>query len=241
MAEGQQKECMAKKHIAFAALPDDNTVLCLQYAKTLNRVFVSEISGIFWNIPNDIFNGRQRRIKFEHGDRYLRGGDYATRYETISLGHYVNIDDKIGLAANIPLTLVREGKRQIDIKDRENSGTLYGEEICAPFSREYQWIDRETEILNVGFAMSLGDFNETKRLSKSLIYPQTEGISAVGAVAKDNHIYYLLANFTDNDTVIDISDLHTGIATNVVTKEKVEQIIIKTNEAVLICFDKQEK
>ena len=69
MAEGQQKEKMAQKQIAFAALPDDSTVLCLQHAKTLNRVFVSEISGIFRNVPNDIFNERQRHITFEHGDR----------------------------------------------------------------------------------------------------------------------------------------------------------------------------
>ena len=236
MAEGQQKENMAKKQIAFAALPDDNTVLCLQYAKTLNRVFISEISGIFWNVPNDIFNERQRHITFEYGDRYLRGGDYANRYETLSLGHYVNVDDKIGLASKTPLTLVREGQRQVTIKNRENSGTLYAEEICAPFCREYQWIDRDTEILNVGFVLSLGNANETKRLSESLMYPEVKGISAIGVVACDNRTYFLLANFGSEDVTVHAADLYPGTATDLITNKPVDYITIQANKAALICF-----
>jgi len=166
----------------------------------------------------------------------MRGGDYANRYETLSLGHYVNVDDKIGLASNTPLTLVREGQRQVTIKNRENSGTLYAEEICAPFCREYQWIDRDTEILNVGFALSLGNADETKRLSKSLIYPEINGISAIGVAASDGHTYFLLANFGSEDATVHAADLHAGVATDLVTGKSVDCITIRANKAALICF-----
>lgn len=236
MAEGQNLEEMARKQIAFAALPDDNTVLCLQYARTLNRVFISEVSGIFYNVPNDIFNGRQRHIVFENGSRYLRGGDYADRFETIALGSYVNFDNKIGIAANMPLTLVREGRRQVDIVRREKSGTLYAEEVCAPFCREYKWVDRNTEILNVGFALTLGDADQTAQLSRSLECKKMDGIHVLTVTARDGNGYCLAANFTDQAAILKAESLHPGTAVNVVTGEPVNAVELQAGDAVLMRF-----
>lgn len=198
MAEGQQKETLARKYIAFAALPDEHTVLCLHYAKALNRAFVSEITGTYWNVPNDIFNGRQRKITSGRGTRYLRGGDYADQYETISLGNYVNVDDKIGLASKDPLTLVRRGYRQVEIKDRERSGTLYAEEICAPYHKEYRWVERNEELLDTGFAISLGDIAETRRLYDSLEYREENGLRLLSVIGRDGKRYTLTADFTSS-------------------------------------------
>lgn len=234
LAEGQSKEKMARKNIVFAALPDENTVLCLQYAKTLNRVFCSEVSGTFWNIPNDVFNNRQRKFKYENGEICLEGGDYAKEYETISLGRYANVDDKIGIASKLPLTLVRRGKRQVEIKRVENSGTLYCEEICAPYNKEYKWIDKNTEIVNTGFAICLGDYNDTKKMYDSLASKELSGLCTIGVLATDNKVYTLVANFTETEKMFDANDLKLGIATDVITGKRIEHVIIKSGEAILL-------
>jgi len=228
MAEGQLKETMARKYTAFAALPDENTVLCLQYAKALNRCYVSEITGTYWNVPNDIFNGRLRKFTFKNETRYFRGGDYANKYETIGLGSYVNVDGKIGLASIDDLTLVRRGYRQVEIKGRENSGTLYTEEICSPYKKEYKWVNRGEELLDTGFAMTLGNADDTMKLSRSLISPEAEGFKSIGCIGKDGKTYVMFANFTDEDHVLDVSALGLGDA---------EPIAIKSRDAVLICFE----
>lgn len=236
MAEGQSKEKMARKNIVFAALPDENTVLCLQYAKTLNRVYCSEISGTFWNIPNDVFNNSQRKLKYENGEICLEGGDYTKEYETISLGRYANVDDKIGIASKLPLTLVRRGNRQVEIKRVENSGTLYCEEICAPYNKEYKWIDKNTEIINTGFAICLGDYNDTKKLYNSLVLREIENFCTICVLAKDNKFYTLVANFTETEKMFDINSLGLGIATDVVTGKSIEKVFVKGGEAILLSF-----
>ncbi len=231
MAEGQEKEAMARKHIAFAALPDENTVLCLQYARSLNRVFTAKIAGTLWNIPNDIFNGRQRKLTFEHGSGYFSGGDYARTYETVALGHFVNADDKIGLASKLPLTLVRSGERQIDIKLRENSGTLYAEEICAPYEKAYKWVDRNTVLIDTGFALSLGTAEDTQKLNTSLTAPELGNVKAIGVTGKDGKNYLLLANFTDSEQTVNLQHFN---ALNLANGKKAETICFKPNEAVLL-------
>lgn len=242
LAEGQLKESMARKYIAFAALPDKKTVLVLQYAKTLNRTFVSEVAGIFWNVPNDIFNGKQRKLTFAGEARYFLGGDYANRYETVSLGNYVNVDEKIGLASKDSLTLVRKGERQVEIKGREHSGTLYAEEICAHYRKEYRWIDRNTQILDTGFAITLGDTDATKQLSDSLIAPEISGFRTVSVMAADGKRYVLAFNISERELVINVGEMlrmigmgdTLGSVTDVSSEREVRLRSVKEKEAVLL-------
>jgi len=83
---------MARKSVAFAARSDGASVLALQYADALNRIFVSSVCGIYWNVANDIFNRRMRVFTHEKGRDYLQGGDYAGRFEVIDAGRWVNVD-----------------------------------------------------------------------------------------------------------------------------------------------------
>ena len=234
MAEGQLLEKIARKHIAFAALPDENTVLCVQYAKALNRAFVSEIAGTFWNIPNDIFNGRQRKLIFEDGTRYYRGGDYANKAETVAVGKYLNVDNKMGIASKLPLTLVRKGYRQVEIKFRENSGTLYTEEICAPYSREYKWVDRGSVLIDTGFALSLGDAEETRNLQTSLFSCDTEYFKTVGVTGKDGKRYLLAYNYTGEAQVLSAAAFEQDTVYDVANACAVQSVEVKAGEAVLL-------
>lgn len=236
MAEGQQKETMARKYVAFAALPDDSTILCLQYAKALNRTFVSKVRGIFWSVPNDIFNGCARTIFTENDTRELKGGKYADKYETVQIGKYANFDGKIGIASNVPMTLVRSGERQVMLKGRDNSGTLYAEEICAPYISKPQWFNRGDTIIDVGFAMSLGDSASTNQMKDRLIYPCLTKLKAVGVTAKDGKTYALVANMSPEDRAFDPDELDMGSAANVANGEIATSCVLKAGEAILLSF-----
>lgn len=236
MAEGQLRENMARKYVAFAALPDDNTVLCLQYAKALNRTFIAGVKGIFWNVPNDIFNKRQRTVICEDKKLCLRGGDYADKYETISLGNYVNIDNKIGLASKAPLTLVRSGKRQVEIRGREDSATLYAEEICDTYSITRQWCDRHDVLIDSAFAMTLGDAEETKKLQENLVSYDLDGIKAVGSKGKDGKMYVLVANFTEEEKGFNPDMLSLGKGFDVAKNATAAECVLKSKEAMLLSF-----
>lgn len=240
MAEGQLRETMARKHVAFAALPDESGIVCLQYADALNRTFVAELRGIYWNMPNDIFNGRQRTFVYENGKDYLRGGDYAKAYETIEAGKWVNVDGKIGLASLEPLTIVRTGRRQVEIKGRESaakdSATLYAEEICAPYSIKRRWYDRGENLIDVGFAMTLGCQHCTKALSNSLFAPKMEGkLRVIGVKGKDGKTYVLIANFGADAQTVDPAALGLGAMTDVVRGADAQAVTLAQDEALLLC------
>ena len=205
LAENQPKEYIARKKIAFAALPDENTVLCLQEARATGRVFVAESKGVFWNIPNDIYNKQERTIYHEYGEDYLRGGVFAKDFKTICLGNFVNADNKIGIASLKPMMLVRNPRRQVDIKGREMSGSLYVEEVCSEYVSTPRWYEDGDVIFNNGFAVSLGNREETEKLSESLFALENTELHTVGVTAKDGKKYVLVANFTDEDRVLEIS------------------------------------
>ena len=234
MAEGQLRETMARKHVAFAALPDEATVLCMQYARALNRTFVANIRGILWNIPNDLFNGRLRVVTHENGKDYLRGGDYANHFETISAGKWVNADNKIGLASVDPLTIVRAGERQVKIKGRENSGTLYAEEVCSAFSTRKRWHNRGDELLNTSFAMTLGNVEATKALHQSLCTPKTgSSLHAVSVCGRDKRRYVMFANFGDEPVSFDPADLMQGQRVELSATSHSRTGMLAKDEAVL--------
>lgn len=232
--EGQQKEVMAKKYIAYSALPDNKSVLCLQYLKTLNRVFVKESAGIFWSIPNDIYNSRQRYFDYEKGSAYLRGGEYANRADTILLGKYLTVDNSVGIAAIEPMTLVRRGKRQVNIKGRPDSGTIYCEEICSSFRSDRFWADRGMVLVDTGFAVSLGNSEETKKMSESLFTLESDKVKSIGVVGKDGATYILVANFGDEEAQVDLSMFAGKEIFDVASSKAITCLKLFANESVLL-------
>lgn len=229
LAEGQQKELMAQKFTAFAALPDNSTVLCVQYLKTLIRTFASEILGTYWNVPNDIFNGCTRTAYTDCGDYLLTGGGKSKEFKTISLGNYVNFDNKIGLVSKLPLTLVRRAGRQVMIRNRPDSATLYAEEICAPFVNECQWLDRGTVVVDTAFAMNIGNKEKTRIMHDQFFTDDTDGVRMVGVRAADKNVYVLVANISEAKKQVDVE-----CAYNVVTGEQISKVTLLPKQAVLL-------
>lgn len=212
LSEGHGKEYLAKNRIAFAALPDAATVLCLQRAKTHLRAFITESAGVFWNVPNDIFNGNLRHIKSENGDLICKGGDYAKHNESFALGRYANVDEKIGIASAEPLTLVRRDRRQVDIKGNPGCGTLYCEEICSQHQSEGRWADKNTVLFDNAFAIALGNTDATGKMSQSLRRFSIGRLDAVSVLGKDEKTYTLIANFGENEESLPETALQNAVS-----------------------------
>ena len=231
--EGQSKEYMARKHVAFAALPDDSTVLSVQYADALNRVYLKESAGILFNVPNDVYNLMQRSFYTEKGDFTLHGGRLGEVQEEKEIGNFANVDGKIGIASASPLTLVRRAKRQIEIKGRRDGGTLYCEEINTQFFGEHRWLNRGDTVYDVAFAASLGDADKTKALYDSLASYSNDGVRTVSAIGKDGVLYALSANFTADAKCISLKELGLKDAIDLESCKDLSEIELAPNEAIV--------
>lgn len=231
--EGQEKENMARKRIAYAALPDGKTVLCLQRATALNRVFVAECEGVLWNIPNDIYNGKKRSFYFGGESVVLEGGVTGKR-EIRAVGGHLNVDGKIGIASLSPLTLLRRGKRQIDIVGRKNSGTLYCEEICSAYSDKHRWVSRGDILFDTGFAVSIGNAEKTVKMSKSLFRCEIESVKSIGVTGEDGKTYILVYNISDEETEISASALGAKALCDVEQGGACDFILVEAGSAKLL-------
>jgi len=233
--EGQQKENMARKNIAFAALPDGKGTLCLQRATALNRVFVAECEGVLWNIPNDIYNRKKRSLYFSGKANIFEGGVTGKR-EIFEVGKYLNADGKIGICSLTPLTLLRRGKRQIDIVGRRESGTLYCEEIASAYSDKHRWVSRGEILFDTGFAVSVQDAEETEKMAESLFSCEVDGIKSVGVRASAGKTYILALNLSESAITLSADKLGAKMLLDVAEGVACENISIESGTAALICL-----
>jgi len=134
MAEGVPEKTVATVDVAFAALPDDATVLCVQWAKAPASVCLSSVKSLKLNVPNDLFNGKRRRYTTATGQLDVQGVGACA--ETLALNSsWANIDGVLTVAVLAPggsLSLSRPGRRNVIIKDKPfGGGNLHADELCA--------------------------------------------------------------------------------------------------------------
>ncbi len=136
-AEGEQDDIVAKTQLAFAALPDDATVVVLQRAVSLNRFYFMTVKGFGLNILNDIYNGQCRTLECDVLPPQRLQVPTIVR-ETLACGQWLNMDGKLAVRCfNGTLLLNRPDRPQITIKKpaaaltERSGGQNYAEEICA--------------------------------------------------------------------------------------------------------------
>ncbi|MGI6537203.1 MAG: hypothetical protein ACOX22_02450 [Caldicoprobacterales bacterium] len=216
VSEGQNIDRQAVKMIAFAALPDDATVISIQKAVAANRTLIDSYKGILWNIPNDIFNGTVRRYKYDGGSAILKGAE-KTDGKNRKAGKWLNVDDAIGIAVSgdLELTMIRPEKRQIEIKRHLGKdstdygrGSLYCDEIAAPYSNERKWYDRGEKVYEVSFAMVAGDAQKTKQCAESMgeIENLPEEVLSISVTGQNGREYFMLYNTSDACLEVEIPD-----------------------------------
>ena len=92
LAEQQKDEIAAKLTAVCVALPDDATMVVMQYAVSPQRIYVMEAKGILLNVPNDVYNDKKRTYYYD-GESHLISG-VSGKEECLEIkGNYINVDD----------------------------------------------------------------------------------------------------------------------------------------------------
>ena len=208
ISEQQTIDNIAEKYIAFAALPDDCTVVCLQYAKMLNYSLTRSVKSVFWNIPNDIFCGNERTY-------FINGKELKLKRNVgiplkMSLGNSINVENAVGLACADGLTMYRSDVRQVEIHRYAHSdftplhnGTLYCDEIIGCCQTEAKWRERGDVLFDVAFAMNVGDAAQTVHMAESLSAAEhlSENVRSVSVNGADGRRYTLIFNFSSESFI----------------------------------------
>lgn len=209
IAEGQLEDHQAVKTIAYAALPDDATILCIQSAAAKNRTAIKTVKGLQLNIPNDIFNRCVRTYFYEGGECLLHGAERGQQ-GLIPAGRWVCAGQKLGAAvpAGEGLQIYRPGRRQIPLINqgrdtRDDNGTLYCDEILSAYQEGNCWYDRGEPIYTTAFACAVGNAGQMESLAGSLSVPELpEGITGISALGRDGQRYLLVCNLSHEERAV---------------------------------------
>lgn len=141
VAEGEpNNHTCAMQDILYAALPDNSSMVVLQYARApQRRVFLKSCKSLYLPVPNDVYNGNSRR--YETAKETFSLASLEKPFGTLPLkSSWLCIDNSLSIAtldAQSELCIHRPRDRQIDLKFRPwrahawDGGTLYCDEICA--------------------------------------------------------------------------------------------------------------
>lgn len=183
IAEQLNEENTAQVSIAFAALPDNATVVTMQYAVPPKRIHLSSVKGLHLNIPNDIFNGKKRT--------YLQDPD----------GKCVTVDGRLLVSSvyggNIQVHDC--GYRQAGIKScfpYPEHGMLHSDEIVTMLQTKPKWYAKGETIFDFGVAVvCMPDSQYVAEAEQTDIDGDlTRAVKIKGA---DGVWYIVAANFAD--------------------------------------------
>ncbi len=196
---------MAEQFTVAAAIPDQQTMLVIQYCKSLITDMLASVKGVFLQIPNDVFNDSVRIFHHSQGQQIVPGGDNRECGYTAIPHNWINVDNKLSLVMtwlNEPLSLIQPGYRQIGIKpyphidSRPAGGNLYANEIVAPRYLEGYRVQQDEIIYDNGFAVLAGinakdtiDFSSTR-----IAGANRGGLRQINVTSAFDQHYTLLAN-----------------------------------------------
>ncbi len=204
-------------HLAFAALPDDRTCLCLHYveAATDRAVYLIDLTDLHGVIPNDIFNGHQRTLHCASGRLLLETPVPRDTVEELD-SRWVNVDNRLGIVA-------LSGADRIVLKrSRERHAgpyrSLYTEVFCLHPRSAVQRCGPGEILADVGFAVLSGaNADATANMKGGAIPAPKAGIHAIWVDGADGKRYGLIANFTSQRESLTLSgeaielDAHTAL------------------------------
>ncbi|MEN6301781.1 MAG: hypothetical protein ABFD96_03610 [Armatimonadia bacterium] len=191
--EGWTSPERAPHQLAVAALPDDRTMIVLEYATVGIRTYLTEVKGLKLNVPNDLFNGFKRNYYSESGHTRLEGkAEGVTALES----RYVNIEDTIGVISvygGDTISVCQAGKRRAS--GYEDS--LYYDEVCSPCEVGLWDVPPGTVVLDCANVVLSGtDSQETCAAADGVKRLETAGLlRAVQVPGADGAEYVLVANF----------------------------------------------
>lgn len=204
--EGAACTDQAVSHIAFAALPDGHTCLGIHYVVSAgDRIgYTAELKSLHLALPNDLFNGFQRRLVSANGETDLHSPPPS---ETIDLeSRWLHIDGQVGIAA-----LYGGETLRVDRSAQRRGGryaSLFVEEICLDVDHHLRRRPASAVLIDVGFAvLARVDADGTATVDGGAVemgQPQVRGVWVRGV---DGRRYTLLANFGEETVHLTLDDL----------------------------------
>lgn len=201
--EGAQTTDQAVTHLAYAALPDGRTLLGLQLViASPGRVgYLVELQGLHLNLPNDLFNGSQRRIQAATGEYLLSNPN--RQHGPLELDSpWVSVDGLIGVRAlygGSSLVVHRPAER--------NAGkyhSLYVEEIAMPYASGPRRAAPGSTLLDLGFAVLSGGGATAARSLTGGPLEVAGLLRGAWVTGADGRRYTLVANFGDSAQQVDL-------------------------------------
>ncbi|QGQ98390.1 hypothetical protein EHS13_27635 [Paenibacillus psychroresistens] len=219
VAEGESSATIAAHHIAYVALPDDKTVVVMQYAVAVNRAYIRQLRGLHLHVPNDVYNQYSRKYTTDSNIIDRDGQSTEERYDAFD-SNWLNIDNQIGVgrAYGPKLGLYCPGQSNIHLKQYPwvdqsmDVGLLRTDQIVQEFSNTLQAVDEGQTILDNGFfILANADSQQTAMASASsiqsklLVQASSEGVRWMTVNGADGLHYAIIANFSDKPVEFQMS------------------------------------
>ena len=192
--EGWTPPVALEHQYAVAALPDDRTMIVLEYCAAQIRCWLREVKGLKLNVPNDIFNGMERTFAGEAGPMIVR----AEGADIIDLrSRWVCVEGAIGAAGihgGDGFALYQAGARRAS----GYGDSLYYDELCCPCMLGVIEAQPAEAILDCGNVVLSGTGSEeTAEVAAAVehIACDAELVRAVRVPGADGHAWLLVANF----------------------------------------------
>jgi len=189
LAEGWQGAASAQHLLAYAALPDGQTMVGIQVAEAVDhRVYFGAVKGLRLNVPMDLLNGSQRRYQTARGDILVTAP--ALDDEVRPLGsRWAVVDGRVAVVG-----LGGADELVLDRAIRRRGGTyesLYVDQLCfghrpGPFSA-----DPGETVLAVGWAViSSAGASAAEAVSQQASWAETDdGVRYVFVSGQDRCSY----------------------------------------------------
>ena len=196
LPEGWISPERAAHRYAVAALPDDRTLVVLEYCRVGIRAYLTEAKGLKLNIPNDLFNDFRRTYRTASSIVVTTGDAAGSRSLESS---WANIDDAlgvVGLYGADSLWLFQAGRRRAS----GYGESLYYDEVCFPCRTGMWSVDPGSVILDCGSLVLSGvTAEETESAGQQAWVPACEDplIRAVGD--SDGHTH-CSSSISDRET-----------------------------------------
>ncbi|MDD4870696.1 MAG: hypothetical protein PHR77_09050 [Kiritimatiellae bacterium] len=202
--EGSSREEVALVHTAMVALPDDATTVILQHATTTRPVFINQILGLNYNMPNDVFNHGIRTYRFEGKDRKIIGagtGENPVR-EVLACGKDLQIDGRVNVSVIYGadgVSLFRPGARNANMAHNipmtfSGAGaSLYCDVISIPALDTQRYYNANEVLYDIGAVIGV-DFQ-----AATVSHAKPDSLLKIVEVTGADQVRYVIAaNFSDS-------------------------------------------
>lgn len=193
LAEGARRTDQARSAIAFVALPDGRSTVVLHrvVGTGAGRGYLTRLSGLHLNVPNDLLNGQRRQLATARGAVDLIAP--VAEDQVLALGsRWATIDDRLGVVG------VYGAEELVVVRHRQRLGgklrSLRVEELCFGHQEGPMTVDDGQELLDIGAVVVCGDAGQTQAVVAEQEATSHPDLRVVRVRGQDGRTYRVAAN-----------------------------------------------